>query len=222
MATIIGTNRNDLVLFDTAVSATRFDDWISTGNGNDTISGWDGNDTVFAGNGNDLITIDSGSDHFETGNGNDTINANAGNQTIIAGNGDDLISGGFGADALYGGNGADVFAFGVVIFGSQYRLDTGVGEGERDVIWDFKSGKDIIDLALVAGETNLTFIGTAEFTGSGVATPELRYYIDGDRTIIQMDGPMRQTGEGGPPDALVDGEIELVGRFDLRAENFIL
>jgi len=57
------------------------------------------------------------------------------------------MTGGIGVDTLVGGAGADAFRFGFLApVQSRYRGDTGVGEGQRDVIQDFRSGQDHIVL----------------------------------------------------------------------------
>jgi hypothetical protein len=229
MAQIIGTNRPDNIT-PMAVSdgvsggtATQFSDWISSGNGDDRIEAANGDDTIYAGNGNDEIGLvrggDSGNDFVDLGNGADTVHAEGGNDTVFGGRGEDLIYGGFGTDLLYGGPGGDVFAFGSVRgsrSGSFYAIDSGVGEGQRDVISDYQQGPDIIDLELInsigpmapprgpivpGSDRAFSFIGTDEFTGVAAGGPELRYYVLDGITIIQMDGIYPGSTE---PDGVVD------------------
>lgn len=90
----------------------------------------------------------------------DTINGGAGADTLDAGAGDDMLLGGLGNDILTGGTGADTFVFNTLPNSS----------GNRDVLTDFSSGTDVIQLSLaifkalgVTGE-----LGESQFwAGSG-------------------------------------------------------
>lgn len=73
------------------------------------------------------------------------ISGMAGVDTIRAGAGNDTIRGGLGADKLYGEAGRDVF-----VFRKGESLAT-TGRDGADLIYDFKTGEDRIDLALYAG-----------------------------------------------------------------------
>ncbi len=154
-----------------------------------------------------------------------------GGDIIWGGGGGDWLSGGHGADRLWGGDGADSFVFGshiplnpTYITPRMYVLDTGIGDGARDVIFDFEQGEDVIGLSLLLslGYRHLSiddayeFIGTAAFTGE---RPQVRYEIAGGRTIVQLDG---QNYHHRGVDGEVDAEIELVGRQDLLATDFVL
>jgi hypothetical protein len=92
------------------------------------------------------------------------------------------------------------------------------------VVLDFAPGEDRIDLSLLLNlgyrhlniNDSYEFIGTAPFTGERA---QVRYEIQGDRTIVQLDGT-GYTGRG--VDGVVDGEIELAGRHALDGGDFIL
>ena len=123
--------------------------------------------------------------------------------------GSDILAGGQGRDILIGGSGADRFDF------ADWDLD------QRDVITDFVSGEDRINLAPMdanfgrSGNQAFSFIGEAGF--SGVAG-ELRYadltYTNGTVvTIIEGD----RDGDGE-----VDFQLELRGQHALTAGDFIL
>ena len=102
-----------------------------------------------------------------------SIRGAAGNDVIIGSSGDDRIIGGAGADVLTGGDGADVFAYAAI-------SESGIGPTRADVITDFQSGVDLIDLAGIdanaslAGNQEFVFIGAADFTGLG----QLRVGLD--------------------------------------------
>ena len=138
------------------------------------------------------------------------------------------------ADRLAGGEGRDVFSFGThVPFNTNnvtpdtFVLDTGVGEGARDVIRDFAQGEDAIDLSLLLNlrhrfldvDESYQFIGTAEFTGERA---QVRYAVEGDRTIVQIDGTAYSSGAVLGVDGVADAEIELRGVYALTEGDFVL
>lgn len=136
--------------------------------GNDTISGGTENDTLYG----DFAYADFGSlaaynaydgtdvpgSVYPTGVANDTINGGDGNDTIV---------GGLGSDTLTGGAGADVFLYQT---SNDSRLFPGAADN-RDIITDFTTGVDKIDLLSladpgVAGQT-VRFNGNWNTFGEG-------------------------------------------------------
>ncbi|MBX9683731.1 MAG: tandem-95 repeat protein [Hyphomicrobium sp.] len=110
MATITGTNANDVI------TGTTANDIIDGGAGNDRINGGAGDDVIFGGDGTDTLTGDAGNDTLYGGNGNDgffggggndTLYGEAGDDTMYGDGGNDRIVGGDGNDKLYGGTGDD-------------------------------------------------------------------------------------------------------------------
>ena len=91
--------------------------------GNDQLEGGAGEDALFGGNGNDVLVGGSGGDQLEGGVGDDALFGGIGADQLIAGLGDDILT---------GGDGDDIFVF-------------NQGNGS-DVITDFVSGEDSIDL----------------------------------------------------------------------------
>lgn len=177
------------------------------GAGNDNITAGYGADTVFGGSGNDFIRgygsdVGRGSggasarlgdfgDLLFGGAGNDTIEAGGGNDTVDGGAGDDRLTGDAGVDALTGGTGADTFVFRRdPVFASP---DTGQGEGNRDVVTDFETGVDLLDL-----------------TGYGPYAVTWAYDEAANRTIVTVADPR------GPL------EIELSGVQALTADNILV
>ena len=63
------------------------------------------------------------------------------------------------------------------------------------------------------------FIGDAEFTGERA---QVRYVVDNDRTIVQLDGTAYLSGAVVGVDGVVDAEIELSGAHALEASDFAL
>jgi len=98
--------------------------------------------------------------------GNDVDNVltgNAGDDVLVGNGGDDTLIGGEGADEMTGGEGADLFVI----------------EG-NDIITDFASGEDTIDLS----GYDFTYVGENAFTGTAgelrVEDGMLMGDIDGD------------------------------------------
>ena len=109
---------------------------VYAGAGDDTVNGTGKGDILYAGSGNDTVKGNGGDDTIYGGSGSDTVNGNNDNDTII---------GGFGADHLTGSNGDDRFVY-LSVADSNASL--------FDIITDFASGSDKIDL---------TALGTLNF-----------------------------------------------------------
>lgn len=169
-----------------SLSGNAGDDLLYGNAGDDSLSGGLGNDVLSGGDGADRIGGDAGNDRLSGDGGNDTLSGGAGTDRLAGGAGDDRVEGGTGADRLYGGTGADVFVFRTI-------ADSGIGAA-RDVITDFVSGQDRIDLSAIdaiAGGADDAFhlLGAVAFDGSQGALITgrwgnsllLRADIDGDR-----------------------------------------
>jgi len=180
---LFGNDGNDLIY------ASAGGDFIGGGAGNDSIFGSDGADTIFAGFGDDFIG---------GGAGNDQIFAGAGGNRIFGGLGDDRIVAGSGRDVMTGSAGADVFVF-------TSAAAIGIGAG-RDVITDFTSGIDDIDLTGLGGAV---FNGTTGFVGGGANS--FYYHAPGGILIGDRDG-----------NGLADWVLELTGAPAVTANDFLL
>lgn len=143
----------------------------------------------------------------------EVLAGNSVNNVMSGEDGADQIIGNGGSDILTGGLGSDVFVF-------IETSDSAVGTS-RDVIADFTSGSDLIDLSGIDADTSDgtddTFLfvpnatpgtGNPGVTSNGVTW----YYLDGN-TIVQGD----VNGDG-----TADFEIELSGEINLTADDFIL
>lgn len=173
---ILGTSGAD------DVEGTDFADILRAGAGNDTIDGGRGNDRLSGQDGDDRLIGGRGDDRLSGAAGDDVLFGRAGNDTLIGGRGEDLLNGGSAADRLSGGQGADRLAGAtgrdtldgggggdvleggdgadVFVFGSFY--DSPANQPTRDVIADFRTGLDRVDLSELA--SNLDFIGGAAFS----------------------------------------------------------
>jgi Ca2+-binding RTX toxin-like protein len=102
----------------------------------------DRGDVLDGGAGNDYLGGGGGDDILIGGSGNDTLAASQGQDVLYGGAGDDILRPGDGADILYGGAGADTFVYRYTPTG----VDTSDAEDGRDVIMDFETGTDTLDL----------------------------------------------------------------------------
>ncbi len=152
-----------------AYAARDLADYLDGGAGNDVILGGGGNDTLVGGSGNDVLQGGSGNDYLSGGYGND------------------ILAGGRGADVLRGGAGSDTFVFAYNTF-SESGSDA---NGGFDVIRDFQSGTDRIDLSGYAlGEGNVQQV-------MGASGLELHFMAVWEEARITLNGVR----------ALQDGDI---------------
>ena len=153
------------------------------------------------------------------GSGNDTLIANdfgctlkggGGRDTLVGGAGNDTLIGGTGIDTLTGGGGADTFVFAAG--------DSSAASGQHDLITDFTSGTDQIDLSGIDAVVSTPgiidafhFLGTAAFNGVAGA---LDYFFDSARgdTVLQGD----TNG-----DNVADFAIDLSGNIALTASDLL-
>lgn len=135
---LTGTDAND------KISGGFGSDIISGGKGRDELIGGFGNDTLHGGQNADWLKGGWGYDTLDGGTGNDKLDGGFGKDNLNGGDGMDTLIGGLDADTLTGGKGADVFVYNntldsVLLF--------------EDVITDFKSGEDKIDLSAIDADT---------------------------------------------------------------------
>ncbi|MBB4235860.1 calcium-binding protein [Rhizobium esperanzae] len=188
---------------------------ITGGMGNDVLDGGAGIDTLVGGAGNDTYVVDNVSDVVtEAANaGIDTIKTalasytlasltnvenlvytgssdfagtdNASANAIIGGAGNDTLDGGTGADTLTGGTGNDIY----VVDNVGDLVIENSGEGTDTV------KTSLATYTLGANVENLTYTGTAAFTGTGNSL---------DNVITGGSGANRLSGGGGD-DILIGG-----------------
>jgi Ca2+-binding RTX toxin-like protein len=89
---------------------------------------------------NDAIYGNNAANNLSGGDGDDVLSGQGGDDIISGGNGKDLIFDGSGADTLSGGQDADTFVF------SSTQASVMLNGKPQDVITDFESGVDHIDL----------------------------------------------------------------------------
>ena len=215
------------------MNGNALDNVIYAGTGSNVMNGGAGTDTVsyeFGVTGDAGVQVSlaldgvqdtggSGRDkvhHFENLAGSmndDWLGGDAGDNMLWGLAGDDTLDGAAGSDTLEGGEGSDTFDFNAV-------TDLSTDPAETDVIADFVSGEDLIDLSgidAVQGtleDEGFTFIGSTDFSTTD-ATGELRYSFDAATGIGTLSGST---------DADADAEfvIQVVGVTDLAATDLVL
>ncbi len=224
--TVSGGNGADSLLGDNG------NDLIQGGLGNDTLNGGGGVDTLlFTGTTAVRVSLDVttgqatgyGTDvvsNFENvtgGNGADSLSGNAvanvligngGADTLRGGSGADILTGGAGRDLLYGGGGADrdVFVFSAT-------TETAAGTATRDLVYNFVSGQDDLDLRGI--DANSAASGDQAFTFNGkiAKANAIWFVVSGTDVIVRGDVNGNTTA---------DFEIQLSGVSALAAADFLL
>lgn len=126
--------------------------WLLGLDGNDTINGNAGNDYISGGNGNDSINGGSDNDELYGDGGADVLLGAAGNDLLVGGAGNDNLSGQAGADLLIGGQGRDTLAGGTESDVFRFNFgDTTISSSTIDIVTDFVTGVDKLDLDFVPG-----------------------------------------------------------------------
>ncbi|QPF83005.1 M10 family metallopeptidase C-terminal domain-containing protein [Bradyrhizobium genosp. L] len=143
------------------------------------------------------------------GSGNDTLIANDNGCTLIGGAGNDTLIGGAGSDRLIAGSGADIMTGNGA--GDVFAFATGdvtAASGSHDLISDFASGVDHIDLS---GLGLFKFIGTSSFDHSAY---ELDYGYNGTTGVTTLRGDINGDGSA-------DFAIDLTGNIALTTADLI-
>lgn len=217
---------------DNAIDGNALANRLDGGLGADTMRGGEGNDSYvvesagdtvveLAGQGIDTVEsginyslganvenlILTGSARDGTGNALDNlVHGNALSNHLYGGDGADRLIGGDGIDFLTGGNGADIFVAEI----NADKVDSKKGPLSLDVILDFKSGVDKIDLtgidakAGVDGHQAFTFVNNA----SGNHDGDLFVKTFGNINAAEKSLGIDIDGIDGP--SLFDGKVTVV------------
>ncbi|WIY24770.1 M10 family metallopeptidase C-terminal domain-containing protein [Parasedimentitalea psychrophila] len=114
--------------------------------------------------GEDFFTV-VGIPPTDTEGGDDVLKGKGGDDKLIGGEGSDVLKGGKGADCLKGDSGRDKLYAGkdsdTDIFIFCKTSDSMIGKGNRDEVYQFDSGEDLIDLYWI--DANSTMLGDQEF-----------------------------------------------------------
>ncbi len=179
----------------------------TTGVGDALGDTFEGIEQVIGTRRNDNLRGDNDANILFGGSATDRIFGRAGDDTINGESGTDIMYGNAGADVMTGGLGRDRYIY--------FRdTDSRPGEGRRDVITDFDSGNDRMEISRI--DADLTqrrkqrwdFVEEDAFTGTA---GELRFEFDAalGLTIVQGD----QTGAGQATfEIALEGDITLVER----------
>lgn len=161
----------------------------------------------------DRITGSDAANMLLGGFGDDTLNGGGGDDVLIGGTGNDRVSGGDGNDDISGNTGADILTGGAGFDAFIYRS---TGESSTlsgiDRITDYNGAEDVIivlPLSFVVNVDSTRFIGSGDFTSSGVS--EIRVTTDGMVQTVEID----KNGNGG-----IDMVIEVVGTT-LNFDDFL-
>ncbi|NVO24684.1 calcium-binding protein [Donghicola mangrovi] len=142
-----------------------------------------------------------------TGNTWDNVlNGNTGNDTLKGGSGADTLQGGSGRDRMYAGSDNDVDKF---VFVNAGDSDTG---RNRDVIYQFDRGEDLIDLSGI--DANLRLTGDQSFEFSDRADANSVWVTASGRNVVvsgDTDG-----------DGAADFQILVTRLSTMSEDDFIL
>lgn len=180
---------------------------LTTGNGHDKLTGSAVANKLQGMGGNDNLLGLAGDDSLLGGGGNDTLNGGLGADTLEGGLGNDVLLGGTGGDELWGGAGADSFRFLTV-------QDAGLG-ATSDVIWDFVSGLDTIDLSTIDANSLTAGVNDAfNFLLGGVFSG-----VAGQLTYSTTSGVLAGDVNG---DSVADFQLTLMGNPALVAADLLV
>jgi serralysin len=155
-------------------------------------------------------------ENVQGNSGNDRLTGNAGANMLMGGAGADTLSGGAGADTINGGAGRDVMFGGVdvdrdvFVFSSAAESKPGRA---RDVIHDFVSGVDMLDLRLIDANTAQVGDQVFAFGGSSAAAHGVWAVASGANLVVRAD----TNG-----DRIADFEVLLVGVSSVTSADFLL
>ncbi|TSB01856.1 beta strand repeat-containing protein [Sphingorhabdus contaminans] len=232
---VLGVELEHLTLAGSAVSGTGNSKAnILNGNGlGNTLLGLDGNDTINGNAGDDVLRGGGGNDNINGGTENDTLFGDAGTDTLLGGAGNDIIAGGSGSDTLNGQSGLDILVGGTgrdsmnggteadifkFAFGDTTTVSTTI-----DVITDFTTGSDKIDLDFVNGGISAAaysegLIATNSFTD---ALASAQAMLSGGKSVAfvagSTDGWLFWDTNG---DGVIDQSILLKGVGSLGGFDF--
>lgn len=198
------------LVFDGSAESDAVLNVVGTAN-DDVIDGGIEDDSLAGGAGDDVLSGLAGADVLSGGAGNDLLFGGAGADELLAGDGDDRLAGGTQADSLTGGAGADIFDF---------ASASDSNGNDTDVITDFSSGEDAIEIDLVGtaaadvfnlgsfGQVSTVGEGDNQLQGSGGAP------VIGDAFYAASDNQLVVDADG-------DGDITAPNDYVINSENAV-
>ena len=175
-----------------------------------TLEGDEQNDYINARGGHDVITAMGGNDNVRAGNGNDYIDSGLGDDMVYAGRGGDTVIGNLGADRLYLGGRNDLDTDTVVYI---THRDSLVGNGQRDRIYQFDQGEDLIDLSAI--DANIHQQDNQDFLFNQMQAANNAIWIVDNGNHLVVNGDING-------DSVADFEIEIRNINSLDEDDFIL
>lgn len=208
------------------VNAGAGNDTINGNSGSDTLMGEDGNDMLYGGFGYDRMDGGYGNDGLYGGDGGDQLRGRQGNDNLYGDAGHDQLFGGYGNDNLYGGvgrdrligeDGRDVMYGGVDtdrdVFVFESLSDTSTSAANRDIVHNFVSGVDDIELTALDANTSVAGNQAFLFGGTTAGANSVWYARSGTSIIVAAD----VNG-----DAVADFTIRVTGISQILASDFLL
>ncbi|MBY3220630.1 M10 family metallopeptidase [Rhizobium laguerreae] len=225
----LGVNVENLTYIGTAAfvgTGNSLANTITGGVGNDTLNGGAGADTLIGGAGNDIYVVDSASDVVTelasagtdeirtslatysiaaltnvenlsyTGSASFTGTGNALANRITGGGGNDLLDGGAGNDTLIGGAGNDIY----VVDSASDVITEAVSAGTDEI----RTALAAYSIAALINVENLSYTGSANFTGTGNALANMITGGDGHDTLNGGAGADSLIGGAGDDTYIVD------------------
>lgn len=194
---------------------------LQTGLANDGTGGTDkliAVENILGGSARDLLVGNGLGNSLSGNDGDDILSGLQGNDSLFGGAGRDEMNGGSNNDFLFGFTGKDTMTGGdgtdQFFYGTNAASETGKGTS-ADIIMDFLSGVDKINVVAVdantalAGNQAFTFIGVGSFNNEG----QIRVQSNSTGTLIQFN----TTGNTGS-----DFEIQLQGTVPVASTDFLL
>ncbi len=179
--TLIGGVHNDSLMGgagNDSLDGSGNNDWLYGNAGEDTLQGGNNNDRLYGGADADSLHGGNNNDRLYGQDGHDELLGDAGNDFLYGNDGNDSLTGGTGRDSLWGGGGNDHFI---------YTATNESGGGNRDRIYGFTQGDDVIDLTAfgLAGIGDLTITDNGSITT--VEYNALAFQLDGVIPLIAGD-----------------------------------
>ncbi|MBY5622713.1 RTX toxin, partial [Rhizobium leguminosarum] len=226
---MLGVNVENLIYIGTAAfvgTGNSLANTITGGVGNDTLNGGAGADSLIGGAGHDIYIVDDladvvteglneGTDLIRTvlssyaltnianvenlafiGTGDFIGTGNALANTIIGGAGNDLLDGGAGNDTLNGGAGNDIY----VVDSASDVITEAVSAGTDEI----RTALAAYSIATLINVENLTYTGSANFTGIGNALANTITGGAGHDTLNGGAGADTMIGGAGDDTYIVD------------------
>jgi serralysin len=167
---------------------------VYVGDGDFTGTGNELSNKIWGGTGDDLLSGGAGNDSVTGGGGSDRVYGGRGNDVLSTADGDDYLHGGSGIDRMIGGAGNDTY-----VVDDTRDATVEVADGGTDTVLTTLSS-----YRLSGHFENLTYLGSASFTGAGNDLANILTGGNGANTLNGAGGNDTLHGNGGN-DVLIGG-----------------